>query len=353
MTTPKMGLAEPQPGVTPDLTAAQNIVDNFSIIDDHDHTAGKGGLIPSAGINVNSPLQFNNNQARSLGGANLTSLGSVLSSASDNRTVYALGNELYYRDGSGNNVAITAGGSVAGASGTISGLTGAATVAFSTGVIDFRTDATPLRMIVAHSDIRLYPLTSAATNFVTLRVPTALATTYTLTLPNAVPVSTQYLSMNTSGDVLTVSANDIVDAYTRTTGTTVGVRGVAISTSSASFSTTSTSTVDVTNLTVTITTSGRPVVITMIGPVFGAGNGQIQVNGSASGSTAAVRIVRDASSRAEYNIGGSNATFFPCSSIVFIEAVAAGTYVYKIQTYVQGATTSVQFRECRLLVYEL
>lgn len=379
MTTPKMGLAQPQPGITNDLIAAQNIVDNFGVIDDHDHSPGKGGLVPTAGLNINANLGFNNFQARDLQASNYASLTGALSGASNNRSLFVLGNELVFRDGVGNTVTLTSGGSVAGASGTITGLTGAAQVTYVAPTINFVQDATSRRMLVEHGDVRLFPDVSSPAQNVRLRVPTTLSTTYTLTLPNAVPPALRYLSVDGAGDVsystgddvLTAStstgANSVIDKYTRTTGTSVGARGVAIGTSTGTFSTTSTSFVDITNATVTITTSGRPVYIVVV-PVADINFSYMQLSDSGLANVATISLFADIQClRGATNIGRHRITNsltintndiddlginIPYGSLVWVDVVSAGTYTYKLQARV-GTNNDLGFRHANLVAYEL
>ena len=63
MATAAMGLTLPVVGVTPGATAGTNIVDNFNIIDVHDHSSGKGVQVPAAGLNINAALSFGNQKA--------------------------------------------------------------------------------------------------------------------------------------------------------------------------------------------------------------------------------------------------------------------------------------------------
>lgn len=57
--SPNMGMTIPTPGVTPGPTYATNISNDLSIIDAHNHTAGNGVQVPTAGININAVLPFN------------------------------------------------------------------------------------------------------------------------------------------------------------------------------------------------------------------------------------------------------------------------------------------------------
>ena len=156
-------------------------------------------------------------------------------------------------------------------------------------------------------------------------------------------------------------ANEVIDAYTRTTGTSVGARGVAISSSSGTFSSSSATYVDVTNLSVTITTSGRPVKLGLISATT-TGNASVarsNINVFVSGGSlrAAFKFVRDSTDIAvndEQSDGtGTAGLSIPSGSISHIDAVAAGTYTYKLQVCVSNASGTVEVRNCKLIAYEL
>lgn len=152
-------------------------------------------------------------------------------------------------------------------------------------------------------------------------------------------------------------SNQIIDAYTRTTGTSVSERGVAVSDPSSNFTTSSTSAVDVTNLSVTITTSGRPVRLCLIGKeeeivAF------INVSENTSGDAfAKLTFVRDSTTVSGCTFGqqddGSGADFFmPVSAFEYVDFPTAGTYTYKVQAYILDGT-NVQIQDARLVAYEL
>lgn len=360
MATPNMNLTEVVPGVTPGPDYATGIADNFDVIDSHNHTTGLGVKIPVAGININGDLPFSGNGAISLGKSQYNSLGATLSGSSNYRSVHVVNGELYYLDGSGNAVQITSSGSVAGAAGNITGLSSPASVTFSTNKYIFKDTANSFAKMEC-ADLRLFEDSSSAiSNYVALISPASLASTYTLTMPAALPASTEYMAVSSAGAVSTVTSNELVETVTRSTGATVGSLGVAISSAdSGSFSTTSTSAVDVTNLTVTITTSGRPVMIGLMGTTS---TGYISVNTStqnfASGVIEVVRDTTTISSTFLRSVADPASTpqvrlDVPCGSIMALDAVSAGTYTYKIQAYTPFSSTTLAVVECLLFAYEL
>lgn len=109
MVTTNISLKTSTVGVTTDSLGSQNDQDNLQLLDLHDHTTGKGVRIPTAGVNINADLEFNNNSATELEGASFTS--QVSNSAVAN-TIFVKNGELYYVDASLNVVQLTSGGSI-------------------------------------------------------------------------------------------------------------------------------------------------------------------------------------------------------------------------------------------------
>lgn len=130
---------------------------------------------------------------------------------------------------------------------------------------------------------------------------------------------------------------------------------VAISASSGAFSSASTVYVDVTNLSVTLTTTGRPVMISMIPDPAAVGGG---VNSTyvfnAANSNANIRLYRDATAIAESLLSQASGTNYYNAScpIMSIDAPAAGTYTYKVQYKASTAVTS-QIYYWKLIAFEL
>jgi len=389
MTTPAMGLTLPVVGVTPGATAGTNIVDNFNIIDIHDHSLGKGVQIPTAGLNINAALSFGNQKAFNLSFLQLNVQGASPIGANDRPNVHVLNGDLYYTNSAGTAVQITNAGSISGTSGSIGGLASPASAQFATNTFSWKADATTFAK-QSFSDIQLYPFNSGATNFLTLKVNNTV-TTYTITLPDAAPASTRPLAMTTSGEIQSVTydsigqnmtatgadpigqamtatgANNVINQYTRTTGTTVGVRGVAVSNNSGTFSTTSTSLVDVTNLSVTITTSGRPVYLFIRPQTSTTAERDVRVNTSATTTTLTVSgvlaFVRGSTVLTQQRLlclfgdgastGKQLQVAVPSSSWSYIDIVAAGTYTYKVQAAAGLGGDEIFCQNQELVAFEL
>jgi len=189
--TPNMNLLQPAPGsLGPQW--AEDLNANASTLDTHDHSSGKGIPITPSGININTDFSiqsFSLINAKSVKFVNQTS-SLATSGAQD---IYIKNGDLFYANG-GTDVQITNGGSVAGASGSISGLVSPASCIFSGQQFSFFYDAG------TYADLRCRDLTLSTNGGSTLKVTQAVSATYTLTLPASPPAtSTQLVTMNTTG----------------------------------------------------------------------------------------------------------------------------------------------------------
>lgn len=269
-TTPNMNLVVPGVSTEPGPAWAQEINADLGILDQHNHSPGQGVQITPSGLNINTDLSFNQNNITDLKTINFAAQSAPLAGTAPNLgCLYVAGNELVYNDENGNVVPITNNGSVNAGAGSITGLpSGTASATFSSGTFIWQQSTnTAATMDGGPVIIRN---TTASSPGVTLQPISGLATNYSLTLP-IIPGAASALAIDavgnispitTSSNIGSASANAIANARTRSTGTTVGIGGVAISASCNSFglSFTGSPTV-VTNLSVTITTSGRPVMI--------------------------------------------------------------------------------------------
>lgn len=222
MSTPNMGLALPVDHGSAD--AWDTILDAvFGLVDAHDHTAGKGVLVPMAALNVNADLLFS---AAGVSRA-ITSLRAIDFSPQPAAGMAALAgafflsdgssglsaNELYYRTTAGVNVKFTS-GSALNVAGFAGGIGGDYAAAGALVVFDDATDAywfqqqlgasvrQYARMRSADLDLFEYkaqPAAGVPTNRVRLASPTALAASYALTLPPAAPSSTLPLEFTAAG----------------------------------------------------------------------------------------------------------------------------------------------------------
>lgn len=196
--SPNMNLIVSTIGLDSGLQWEQNLNASLSVIDQHNHTVGNGSLIPPAGLNINTALTFNNQQATNLQATVFTTQSSLTTLLS----LYVIGPDLFYNDGNGNSVQITFGGSVLA---TASGITGSggASAAFTTGVLIVDSASNTPGNIKAGSI--LIGNNISASKFVTLSAPSSLASNYSLTLPLS-PAAQSFLSIDTSGNIAAFAA---------------------------------------------------------------------------------------------------------------------------------------------------
>lgn len=111
-TTPNMNLVLPDVSITAGPQWATLLNAAYALIDSHDHTSGKGVQITPAGMNISSDLSFVQNNATNLRSVRLYPNNTFTPTVNDRTCLYSLGGELYYIDGSGNNVQLTINGTV-------------------------------------------------------------------------------------------------------------------------------------------------------------------------------------------------------------------------------------------------
>lgn len=170
-----MNLIVPAIGIDSGLTWEQSVNTNAATVDQHNHTPGSGVAVPSAGLNINSQLPFNNNIATSLQAVQFQAQATFTPTLS----LYAKGLDLYYNDGAGNAVQLTTGGGVNATSSGIS--SGTATASFVSSVLVVNADTNKPANIQAGSLLLGNNIT--ASNYLTLQPPNAMPANYSLTLP--------------------------------------------------------------------------------------------------------------------------------------------------------------------------
>lgn len=357
--SPNMNLPVPTVGVEPGPAWATDVNNCMSTIDSHDHSSGKGVIITPAGLNISSDLSFINNNAIMVRTVRYQP-GPTLGAADLAASYVTANGDFWYVNSNGASVQITNGSSLAGASGTISGLTAPASASYVSANSTFvwQSAANTAANLDAGSVI-LRNLT-ASSHGTTLSAHSSLAADYTITFPAAVPGTTNFLTMDTSGNI-----GNSVHLIGPTNLTPVNL---ITSSTCGNFSTTNSTATLVTNLSVTITTTGRPVWVGLISDGNGSGNnatvGVTDVSGDkvATGSVAIFGDSGGGTKIAGYDIqtgisGGSPAvsgSFVPASSVYTIDTPSAGvqTYLIKINADAVGDST-VYVKYAKLIAYEL
>lgn len=357
--TPNMNLPNPVPGVDSGPDYADNLESSLNQIDQHNHSAGQGVLIQPNGINISSDLPFGGNNATALRSVRLESQSApITNTAPDVGILYVSGNELWYNDYTGGNqVQITVNGLINATSSGIS--SGTATAAFSAGVLVVKSSSTSF----ANIDVQSVVLANAGNlvNQLTLLAPT-LSSSYDLTLPS-VPLTLSILTVDTSGvmgytmnatvadpvgqAMSSTGANAVANSRTRTTGTSVGVGGVALSASCGNPSITSTAVTGIVNLQVDIVTSGRPVFVGIVQD----GSGQANLAAAPSSNLLNIYFRRDLSAvimTSQVSDFGEVAT----SIFYQVDFPSAGSHHYEV-LYSLNAPGSGLFPFSKLVAYEL
>lgn len=202
MSTPYMGLTLPTVSVTEGPEWAEELNTAAEVIDDHDHTSGKGRPITAAALNINDDVSINNHNLTNARSYNMEDQSSPIALATDVRSLYAVMGELYYNDSIGNQVQITAGGAINASSvGGIGGDYGTSTANVyynSTSKTFFFDQNTNQRAKLDIGDLTIRE-TIAAANGITLKSPSSLASSYTWTFPAALPASTLSLQVSNTG----------------------------------------------------------------------------------------------------------------------------------------------------------
>lgn len=391
--TANMNMPIPAVGVTKGPQYAQDINNSLLILDKHNHSPGYGVPITPSGLNISSDLTMQINNLTNIRSTRFSPLVSPISgTAPDIGELYVAGSDLYYNDVSGNQIRITQSGSVAGASGTITGLpSGTASAAYqaSPGTFQFLQSTGNGGNIDAGTYILRYPgsFPSPSGNYVALQAPATLSGGYSLTFPTTVPSAQSFVTISNSGSIATpinftqgITAANIASGTITTTqisasagivgsqiaSTTITASNIANNTItraqlagvgpqiSATYSgqTFSASLVNVGALTANITTTGRPVVVSLISD--GTSNASV-ITQSVGNGYATVAIYRDGGVIATYSILaqyalGSTGVFqvVPTSSVHTLDpGASAGAHIYTI--YMSQAILN----NVKLMAYEL
>lgn len=379
-TTPYMNLILPVPTSEPGPTWAEELVTAYETIDSHNHTSGQGVQIPSAGISINADLNVNNYNFTNFRSTRFQDQGSSLAGANDKGCLYIAGGNLYYNNGSGVAIQLTAGSalnaaSIGGIGGDYSTSTASEYYTSAQTTFYFTQAANTVAALAGGAYSFYYNLLSGFA--VTMQASASLGASYSLTLPTALPASQAVLTSNASGvmsfatidnstledssNVLQIKDHGVtqVKMAAMATGSTVAAGGFATSSSSGSFSTSSTSAVDVTNLSVTITTTGRPVYVGLMAVPSASAVGYLGANNNTlTTATMQLYLLRGATQIKQSFIdiiatGANIEITVPPESYSFFDAVAAGTYTYKVQASVNAASTNGLVNECVLVAYEI
>jgi hypothetical protein len=375
--TPLMNLELPVsgPGGQVGPTWANNLNTAFQTVDSHDHTNGKGALVPVAGMNINTDFPLNGYNILNPRSTRYQQQASALSGALDKACVYVVNGNLFYNNGSGTAIQLTAGSGLNAAS--IGGIGGdytssSASVAYSSVTKTFSfTQSSGISAKIAVGDISITE-TVASANAITIKNPTGLGSSYSLTLPSALPGSQLPVLLDASGNLSTgqtqtamiadgavTTAKIAANAVTRAKMESVGQVTSSQSPTSWNLPLIGTE-VNVPGLSATITSTGRPIMVV----VYTDWNGGFQLNSGNPGSPTEgiITLVRNLTTNLAADsiniydpVVGAPKNVFWNPKIVFVDAVAAGTHTYTCKAFMgsTGGSPSATLTDLRILVYEL
>lgn len=194
--SPNMFLPIPGVGTEQGPNYAIDVNSCLTLVDQHDHSLGKGVQIQPNGLNINSNLTFNDNSATNVASIVFTEQTSV-------NTLQALyvkpgvetpiTEDLWFNDGNGNQVQITSNGTV---NATIASIPGES---YAAGTFFWKQGA--LSTVPANFDIgsiTLRPNVAATTFGVTLSPPSGITSQYAIALP-LLPVANSFMAIDNSG----------------------------------------------------------------------------------------------------------------------------------------------------------
>lgn len=375
-----MNLPIPVQGQQTGPNYAINIDNCLSLIDSHDHSSGKGVQITPAGLNINADFPMNNNNLTTVKSIRFQAQSSLPATSPNLLCFYTVGNDVYFNDGAGNVVRITQSGSVAGASGTITGLpSGTASAAYSAVSSKFIFQSASNTAADIDMGSAIIRERAAGAKAIMISSPLSLANDYQVFMPAALPASQKFLSLDASGNIasnwavdgstLEVSSNNvqvkdlgISTAKLANNSVTQAKRaalGQQVSSSCGNFTATGTTPTDVTNLSVSITTTGRPIYIGIQADgTTNTANFQATINTGVS-AIGNVNILRATTVIAGSQIGvgfaGANqvSSVTVPASISFIDIQSAGTYIYKVQAFAGSTGAQMKVNNAVLIAYEL
>lgn len=214
-TLPNMGL------VTPTLGADIGVWDDkinaaFALIDEHDHTLGKGAAITPAAMSIDADIGMGGNGLAALGKVAFTAVATPTTGAK-NLFVDAADNELYWRSNAGVNVKLTSNASLN--TSLVGGIVGDYSAAGAEVAYDatnkrftFKQAASPggkwARM--ASGPVRIYEFDTTESLYVEHAVAAALAASYTVEWPAALPGTQALVQIGADGKLTysnTLAAN--------------------------------------------------------------------------------------------------------------------------------------------------
>lgn len=224
-TLPEMGIVLPVEGGSSGIWDV--LLDAiFRIINAHDHTAGKGVLVPAAGIGIDDDLSFASHAATDVTALALSEIAPADAAAySDAIFVSDADQDLYFRNAAGTNVKITDGNTlnisiVGGIGGDYASVGALLSYDDSTRDYWLQQEGSPRPWAgLRTADIKLYEKAASIANYVAIKSPASLAAAYTVTFPAALPADQGLLQIDETGA--------LVASNTLESGVSITLQGAA------------------------------------------------------------------------------------------------------------------------------
>lgn len=212
----------------------------LQLVENHDHTSGKGEPITGAALSIDQDISWGQHAITAVTALELAEVAaSAVTAYSDALYVDSSDHNLYFRNQGGTDVKITDGNTL-----NVSIVGGIGGDYSSVGALLSYDDATKRYLLqqegspkpwagLATGDIDLYQKAASITNKVTLKSPSSLAASYTVTLPTAVPAATSPIFLTSGGAAqYTRTETVIIPAIAGLGGATVVGGGAHVDTSS-------------------------------------------------------------------------------------------------------------------------
>lgn len=213
MSTFYMSLDLPVVSVTLGPTWASELNTALSLVDEHDHTSGKGKTVPSAGININANLNFNQFSPTSVKTVAFYDQGAPLAPTFVG-SIYVVSGDLYYNNGTGQSVKITDGttinaASIGGIGGDYGGVGVTALESYELGSDTYHFYEDPSLGTPTYSDVKVSGVRIVNDSFVGSQYqakiinPTNQTENYTIKLPTAISsaVGNAPMAIDSSGNM--------------------------------------------------------------------------------------------------------------------------------------------------------
>lgn len=202
--TTYMGMQLATPQTTTGPLWAQMINDALEVLDAHDHTSGNGAPISWRSITVDGDVDLD--EHRMIGVKNIRPAANTATPAFDSDdfgVIYSVAGELYWRDGQGNSVQITASGGVSGTSGAITNMGTDQAVVYSDladAMLFVNNTADYSGMVLITAGMDIYPATADMRTGNRVRIQADdVSESYVLQLPAETPDALRLVTFDEEG----------------------------------------------------------------------------------------------------------------------------------------------------------